>query len=377
MARRNKNIIWLIAVVPTLLIAFFGMNRSDEVSNIPKLIDKNDQISDQVQEKKVAPSTSLVPQIPKILMDAAQTTKQPIGQTDNLNQILSPIEQIRALQNKTAMHESILKDHDAYNRYPSFNAKVSSAASDPLMQRYNIDERTTLNDEKTAALTLWSSQPVYQRGESVTVYAKLIDSFGIPLDSKFVAQLVYEGRENITSFDLADANKDGTHEFSFMADEILGKTLTSGVYKILVVNNSNNLMDSVTFVLSDPNVRLTGEYRDSLDSNRNLLIEAEVEVSKADRFYLQASLYTELGDAIGVTQQSLALKKGRHWVPLEYFGLMVRDSGVDGPYRLKNISIARVTMPLQRGPLTHPNYFTEAYQLTQFSNQAYSEVLGL
>jgi hypothetical protein len=50
---------------------------------------------------------------------------------------------------------------------------------------------------------------------------------------------------------------------------------------------------------------------------------------------------------------------------------MLHDAGVDGPYLLKNISLARVTMPMQRGPLQHPEYYTQAYERSQFSNKAY------
>ena len=74
---------------------------------------------------------------------------------------------------------------------------------------------------------------------------------------------------------------------------------------------------------------------------------------------------------------TLNLEKGKSWVPFKFYGLMMRDSNVDGPYLLKNISLARVTMPMQRAPLIHPGYFTEHYTLSKFSNVRYEEVVGL
>ena len=78
-----------------------------------------------------------------------------------------------------------------------------------------------------------------------------------------------------------------------------------------------------------------------------------------------------------MTQFTTSLDKGRHWVPLEFYGLMLHDAQVDGPYLLKNLALARVTMPMQRAPLTHPEYFTQAYQRTQFSSVRHDQLATL
>jgi len=290
---------------------------------------------------------------------------------------LSPIDRIRAIQEKTELHKSVLKDHGDFSRYPASNQRIQTAAQDPLTKRYSIDERTTMSEDKESALTVWSDKKYYLRGEKVKVFATIQDANGQRIIGDFAAQLIFDELHSLQQFDLIDANQDGIYELEFIADQIDGKLLAAGVYKVLIVNKVNELADAVAFVLSDPGARFTGTYRDVLTPEGNLRIEAEVDVSTSDRFYFQASLYTELSDPVGSTQATVSLDKGRHWVPLDFYGLLIRDSGENGPYLLKQLSLARVTLPMQRAPLMTPNYYTSPYQLDQFANVSYEQLARL
>jgi len=292
------------------------------------------------------------------------------------NASLSTIERIRALQEKTDMHHAMLKDHDEFKRYPSNNQRIQEADNDPLIKNYAIDERTTISDDKTNSLTIWSDKKYYLRGDRVTVRAYVSDEKGVRVPSNITAQLIFDETKNIQVLDFQDPDQDAIYELSFIADEMNEHELLAGIYKVLIVSDASKLLDSVAFVLADPEAKFTGNYRDTLTPEGDLMVEAEVEVTIADRFYFQASLYTELGDPIGGNQMTMNLNKGKAWVPFKFYGLMMRDSNVDGPYLLKNIALARVTMPMQRAPLIHPGYFTEHYTLSKFSNVRYEEVVG-
>ena len=91
-------------------------------------------------------------------------------------------------------------------------------------------------------------------------------------------------------------------------------------------------------------------------------------VSANSHFYIQASLYSSTNVAIGITQFSQQLTTGSHWVPLSFSGLMIQDANEAGPYVLKNVSVAKVTMPMQRGPLVEPDFQTDSYALDEFGN---------
>jgi len=293
------------------------------------------------------------------------------------NASLSTIERIRALQEKTDMHRAMLNDYDEFKRYPSNNQRILETKSDPLIKNYAIDERTTISEDKTNSLTIWSDKKYYIRGDRVTVSAYISDEKGVRIPGNIAAQLIFDETKSVHTLEFQDQDQDAIYELSFIADEVNDHELLAGIYKVLIVSDTSELLDSVAFVLADPEAKFTGNYRDSLTPAGDLMVEAEVDVTSADRFYFQASLYTELGDPIGGNQMTLNLNKGKTWVPFKFYGLMMRDSNVDGPYLLKNIALARVTMPMQRAPLIHPGYFTEPYSLSTFSNVRYEEVVGL
>ena len=363
----SRNKISLIIVLVLAPVLYFGLVASQEGSSATNNAHAVTAVN--TQTKLLPPAMIALPQAAK-----KNTVHTKLSEP---NTSLSTIERIRALQDQTDMHRAMLKDHDEFKRYPGNNQRILEVDSDPLIKNYAIDERTTVSDDKTSALTIWSDKKYYLRGDRVTVSAYISDEKGTRIPSNITAQLIFDETQSIQMLDFQDQNKDAIYESSFIADEMNEQALLAGIYKVLIVSDASELLDSVAFVLADPEAKFTGNYRDAITSGGDLMVEAEVDVSSADRFYFQASLYTELGDPIGGNQMTLNLDKGKSWVPFKFYGLMMHDSNVDGPYLLKNIALARVTMPMQRAPLTHPRYFTDEYSLSKFSNVRYEEVVGL
>jgi hypothetical protein len=364
MSRKKIALALVLLLAPVL---YFGLNAGQEGLS---------STNNAQAEAAVNSQTSLLPPAMIVL---PQATKKNYSQTtlSEPNVSLSKIDRIRALQDQTDMHRAMLKDHDEFKRYPSNNQRIKKVDSDPLIKNYAIDERTTISDDKTNSLTIWSDKKYYIRGDIVTVSAYVSDEKGMRILSNISAQLIFDETKNIQVMDFQDLDHDAVYELSFKADEINEQALLAGIYKVLVVSDASDLLDAVVFVLADPEATFTGNYRDALTPEGDLLVEAEVVVTSADRFYFQASLYTELGDPIGGNQMTLNLNKGKAWVPFKFYGLMMRDANTDGPYLLKNIALARVTMPMQRAPLIHPGYFTEHYAMSKFSNVRYEELVGL
>lgn len=343
-------------------------------------IDEGNELSIPAPQAMASVDASLKTPMPLI---AVPENKKPVATLPVITALsepslpVNPIERIRAIQEKTEMHRAMLKDYDEFKRYPGNNQRIAAPDQDPLIKGYQVDERTTVSEDKNNALTIWSDKKYYLRGEQVLVSAYVTDDTGTRIPVNLAAQLIFNERESIQALEFEDKDQDAVYELNFIADEIDETSLQAGIYKVLIVSDTNELIDSVAFVLADPEAAFTGNYRDSVTPEGNLSIEAEVEVTLSDRFYFQASLYTELGEPIGGTQVTLNLDKGKNWVPMEFYGLMLHDSMVDGPYLLRNIALARVTMPMQRAPLTHPEYYTAAYPLSKFSNTNYAEVVSL
>lgn len=313
-------------------------------------------------------------QVQQIASDKIISKKNPAPR-DEINLVtqaetedLSPIARIKAIQEKTALHESLLEDHDSFTRYPEYNQKIASTDSDPTAVRYEIDERTSIDKEQQSSLTIWSDKKYYLHGDQAVVYASLKDAHGMSIPTQFIGQLIFDESQGLQQLEFTDNNRDGIYE----TPVLLNNEKQAGLYKVLIVNKHNKLADAITFTLSEPEVQLTGNYRDKLNAQGNLVIEAEVSVSNANRFYVQASLYTTNNDPIGSTQYSNELATGKHWIPLEFDGLMIHDAQEHGPYLLKNLSLAKVALPIQRAPLENPGFQTQDYSLEQFRASRYA-----
>ena len=284
---------------------------------------------------------------------------------------LSPIERIRQISDKNGLQQALVNEHDKFKRYPPQNHPIEEAKKDPISQRYAVDERSTQNEDKTFGITIWSDEKFYLENGTVTVFAFLQDANGQKMDGAFSAQLLNTQHQKIMDINLQDEDNDQIYQASIeltSVKEINGQT---GIYKILVENSQHQIKDALTFTLSKPDISLTGNYHDNITGDGNLLIEAEVEVTSQNRFYVQASLYSVTNVPIGITEFAGNLAPGKHWVPLTYAGLMIQDAQETGPYVLEQVSVAKVTMPMQRAPLFKPDYQTESYGLDEFSNSPY------
>ena len=282
----------------------------------------------------------------------------------------SSINRIQAIQNKTELHQSLIEDNEKFTRYPEYNQVFSTPENDPIVQRYEIDERTTQNKDDTSSLTIWSDKKYYLQGDQATIFASLRDAEGRPIPTQFIGQLIYNEKISLQTVEFTDKNQDGIYEYSIPLNINAEQKLEAGLYKVLIINNTNKVSDALTFILSKPEIELTGNFQDYLSAKGELLIKAEVTVSEKNRFYFQASLYSANQIPIGSTQVAIELLPGKHWVTLPFDGSMIKDVGESGPFMLKHLSLAKVTLPMQRAPMLQPEYFTKDYALNQFnSNQ--------
>ncbi|GLQ31549.1 DUF4785 family immunoglobulin-like domain-containing protein [Litoribrevibacter albus] len=285
---------------------------------------------------------------------------------------LSPIDRIKALTEKSDLQLALLDDHDNYTRYPPENRRFTSPNQDPITQRYAPDERTTLSEDKNFGLTIWSDKKYYLNTDQVNIFAYVTDGEGKKIKANFSAD-IEAFRQRIGKLELADEDQDFTYQATINLADSSSSISEPGIYKVVIQDEAHEILDALTFTLSQPDIELTGEYRDKITSKGDLLIEAEVKVAQTNKFYIQASLYSSTNVPVGVTQQTKELSSGTHWIPLEFAGLMVRDSQESGPYVLQQLSLAKVTMPMQRAPVEQPGYQTDAYALDEFSDQPYQE----
>lgn len=138
----------------------------------------------------------------------------------------------------------------------------------------------------------------------------------------------------------------------------------------------------------------TGNPSDRIEAG-NLRIQLPLNVFKAGYYIVRANLQEKDGSQRMVAQATWEgeLGTGNQTVPLEFFGKVIRDSGVDGPYVVRNIRAHRDNSPvnaamlrnaLETGKEIQPqkhdepmfeyvrpaeNYMTRAYSADEFSDE--------
>ncbi|GAB2894179.1 hypothetical protein ACCI51_14605 [Microbulbifer echini] len=281
-------------------------------------------------------------------------------------------QEIQAKPVKTELHQSLLSDLAKFHRYPPGNRSIKSVSQDPISQTHAPDQRTTYSDNGDT-LTLWTDQKFYRYGDAVRIYAYQTDSNGVKVPAELTALMVLDDQHVVGSLTFEDSNGDRVYEAEMEAGIYQGESLPTGIYKIIVDTDIDGLRDAAAFTLSEDTGSYTGNLRDSVTSEGDLLVEAEVEVLQQGRFYFRGSLYNDEQTPIGSAQYQVELSPGRHWIPLEFYGLMIRDAEQDGPYLVKQLSIARVTVP-RADRLFEPGYYTERYSLELFNDKPYKEL---
>jgi hypothetical protein len=128
------------------------------------------------------------------------------------------------------------------------------------------------------------------------------------------------------------------------------------------------------FQYSNPDAQLTGAYRDRL-ADGGLTIEAEVDVRNPGRFHIEASLYDRNGQQpVAWAQEAGELSAGRHWMPLRYFGRVLHERGIDGPYVVRFVALSTVTqMPNAKNRLVENAFVTAAYDAAEFSDAPFND----
>ncbi len=366
----NRKVISLFALASTIVLSWQLLAEVESVK--PSALGQSAK-QDMPRENPLAPVT-----VPQKSMPAHIADKSSANRAMQTETVLSPIDRIKAIQEKTALHDSLIQDHDTFTRYPSNNQRIESAEQDPVEKRYGIDERSTQSENGDTNLTIWTDKKFYLRGTEAIIFATLQDANGLTIPTQFLGQLIYNETESLSQFEFSDTDQDGVYEYRLsLGDDDDEQILIAGLYKVLIINDTNELTDAATFTLSQPELQLTGNYTDAISAQGNLLIQAEIEVTVKNRFYFQASLYSSSNDPIGSTQHSAELSPGRYWIPLEFDGLMLHDAEESGPYLLKSVSLTKVAIPIQRAPIIYPKFYTKDYSLDQFRNANYAVVDAL
>lgn len=80
----------------------------------------------------------------------------------------------------------------------------------------------------------------------------------------------------------------------------------------------------------------TGDFRDKIHEG-SLLVETGVDVFEPGFFRFDANLYDKSGEPVAFAVFKGELAPGQQFIPLEFFGKVIRDQGAEGPYTIDQI----------------------------------------
>ncbi len=272
-------------------------------------------------------------------------------------------------------------DYRGQARYPTHSWALPSGQADPVAAERDPSPVTRRGPEGSGAtLAVWAGAVSFEHPEPVDLYASLTLAGQAVAVDRLRGEVVTEAGELVGTFEYLDDGRgadrqagDGVYSARLgwvrppeLADAYLVRVEAQGPQGLVLAAAGG-------FLYSRPWARLTGRYRDRLQDG-NLVIAAEVEVTQAGRFHLAGTLAKVAGEPIGVAQNALAREPGRHWVELNFFGLMFHDRQAAGPYRLASLSLATTGgMPNALSRLVQNAHVTRPYRLRQLRSVPFGE----
>lgn len=265
-------------------------------------------------------------------------------------------------------------------RFPESSRALKPGDADPVREKRTATEQTQRGPEdphgNTPALSVRAESVSFEVGRPIRLYAT-VDN-GIALE--VTGEIVGAAGDLVATFAYADDGRgidrkaaDGIWSARVRMPEGLEPELAAS-YMVKVRSRllDGDIRESVGgFLYSNPAAHLTGRYRDELRDG-SLVVSAEVDVTRAGRFHLAATLYSMAGEPVGTAQAATELEPGRRWIELSFYGLMFHDRKVAGPFRLGTVSLATTGgMPNALNDLVENAFVTRAWKLEQMTTRPF------
>lgn len=274
-------------------------------------------------------------------------------------------------------------------RYPDHSRAVEPGAPDPVRaKRVPAPHSLPGRGEGAPVITVWSDEVSFEHPAPVILHATLdrpaagrgagqgrkvtgaavtgevVDSAGAA-----VGTVIY--RDDGEAPDRRAGDGVYSARFTFPPG-FEPKLAESFGVKVTAVTGEGEIAGVIGgFLYSDPHAHLTGAVRDSVRDG-SLVIEAEVVVEEAGRFHLAGTVASMKGEPLGWAQAAAELEPGTHWLALEFYGLMFRERGVAGPYRVPSLALSTTGgMPNALNDLVEDAHRTRAYPLARFTAEPF------
>lgn len=290
-------------------------------------------------------------------------------------------------QDKTWFARETAKDYRLRARFPESSRALAPGEKDPVKEKRTATHQTSHGPDdpegKGAALSVWAGKVSYEVGRPITLFATVEDGKALEVS----ADVVGEAGDLVAHLVYGDQGRggdrkagDGVWTARFrMPDGLEPEVAASYMVKVRSRLVDGDVRETVGgFLYSNPGAHLTGRYRDELRDG-SLVVSAEVDVARAGRFHLAATLYSaKKGEPVGTAQAAAELEPGRQWIDLSFYGLMFHDRQVAGPFRLGTVALTTAgAMPNALNDLVENAYVTRAWRLDQMTAKPFANVILL
>ncbi len=307
-----------------------------------------------------------------------RTPKRTTMQTETIiDDVAFDAPKMRSLADATA------EDYRRRARFPRSSQPITDDV-DPIERDREVTHGRSMGPgQSDPTLVTYPARVTFEAPSPVTIYAYLVQN-DAKVDARAIRGMVRNAEGvQLAALEFGDDGKDGdaeANDFVYtarltpasrqQARELKGAQLVDVRAETLA---GEERAAGTGFLYSVPLAHLTGRYRDSI-AGGSLVVEAEVAVDQLGRFHLEATLGSSDGKPIGWAQNAMTLEAGTAWIPLTYFGLIFRESNLDGPYVLRSVALSTTgEMPNQKNELVTNAYTTRPYQASAFSDQPYND----
>jgi len=269
-------------------------------------------------------------------------------------------------------------------RYPPSSQPLDDAADDPIARDREVSAITARGPNgEEPTLHVFPARSNFEAPEPAVLYARLT------VRNRPVA--AREIRGTVTTEALAPLGEIEYRDDGAGGDATAGDRLYTAVVTVppeaapklsqsylvqvrAVTTRSQQRLAASSFLYSNPHARLTGRFADAVVDG-NLVVDAEVDVTQAGRFHLEATLYSADGlHKLLWAQTSAVFEPGLQWMRLVFYGLGLRERGVDGPYLVRYAALSTTSdMPNAKNHVLENAYVTAAHRAAAFTDRAFDD----
>jgi hypothetical protein len=275
------------------------------------------------------------------------------------------------------------EDYRARAQYPRWSQPLAPG-EDPILRDREVSPVSGRGPrDDGATLTVLPDQVAFESPDTIVLYAYLTARGERVAARSIGGEIVTSSLTPLVQLTFVDGGSGG--------DAIAGDHIYTALYQpepgqmsalsesflarvTAFSEDGEEIRAGTSFQYSNPDAQLTGNYRDRVEDG-SLVVEAELDVRNPGRFHLEGTLYDSgAANPIAWSQDAAELAPGRQWLRLSFFGRILHERGIDGPYLLRFLALSTATtMPNAMNRLVENAYVTDRYAASQFSDAPFND----